>query len=160
MISQTAEYALRAVICLAEAGEAPRTTRELAEITRVPSGYLAKVLQLLAKAGIIRSQRGLGGGFTLDTAPDTLTVYDVLQAVDPIRRIRTCPLKIESHQRCLCPLHQKLDDALAAMEQSFRCASIAAMLQEDPHRKPLCRDPQSKVDVSILKSEQKRGPKS
>ncbi len=65
MISQTVEYALRAVAHLAAESPNSCKTQRIAEVTQVPSAYLSKVLQSLAKAKIVRSQRGIGGGVTL-----------------------------------------------------------------------------------------------
>ena len=62
MFSQTVEYALRAVAYLAYEAPAPRTTEQVAEATRVPPAYLSKVLQALSRGGVVRSQRGVGGG--------------------------------------------------------------------------------------------------
>ena len=136
MISQTAEYALRAVVDLAyHFGEA-RTTRQIAAGTKVPTGYLAKILQDLARAGIVQSQRGVYGGFELARPPDRLTVYDVLSAVDPPRRIHSCPLALAAHAKRLCPLHQKLDDAMALIERTFINCTIAEVTG-DPGVQPL-----------------------
>jgi Rrf2 family protein len=140
VISQTAEYALRAVVDLAyHAGES-RTTGVISKATRVPTGYLAKILQDLVRHDLVRSQRGLHGGFTLNRDPARLTVFDVLQAVDPPRRIRTCPLGLAAHGTRLCPLHKKLDDAMAAAEKSFRSTSIAEVTA-DPAVQPLRASP-------------------
>ena len=136
MISQTAEYALRAMVDLAYHFGTARKTREIAAGTKVPRGYLAKILQDLARAGLVLSQRGLHGGFALARAPDRLTVYDVLQAVDPVRRIRSCPLHIAAHANRLCPLHQKLDDAMAQIEAAFTACTIAD-ITADPVVQPL-----------------------
>ncbi|HJT31582.1 MAG TPA: Rrf2 family transcriptional regulator [Pirellulales bacterium] len=140
MISQTAEYALRAIVYLADQCDTPQTTRQIAEVTRVPAGYLAKVMQGLSRSGLVRAQRGLHGGFTLAVPPKELTVLNVVQAVDPLRRIERCPLGIVSHQS-LCPLHRRLDNAVAMMEKSLACSTIAELLAE-PKRgtapKPLC----------------------
>ena len=75
MLSQSVEYALRAVVFLAREGE-PRTTAQVADATQVPAAYLSKVLQGLARASIVRSQRGIGGGMTLVPDPDELTIVD------------------------------------------------------------------------------------
>src|SRR5262245_53240229 len=115
MFSQTVDYALRAVVYLADQGRA-RTTPQIAEVTRVPAPYLAKVLQSLHRGGIVRSQRGLRGGFQLAREPAALTIWDVVQAVEPIERIRTCPLELDAHRTLLCPLHKKMDSALASIE--------------------------------------------
>ena len=69
MLSQTVEYALRATVYLATQAGKPATTNEVAARTRVPAAYLAKILQGLSKAGLIRSQRGVGGGVTLVPRP-------------------------------------------------------------------------------------------
>ena len=61
MLSQTTEYALRAMSCLAYMPDDLVSTAQLAEVTRVPMNYLAKVLQLLSKAELINGRRGVGG---------------------------------------------------------------------------------------------------
>ena len=141
MISQTAEYALRAIVYLAaQPGEA-RTVQQIAEATRVPAGYLSKVMQGLSRAGLVHSQRGLHGGFTLNALPDRLTVYDVVQAVDPIRRITSCPLGLKGHVN-LCPLHRRLDNAMGLVAKALQESTIAELLVEPNPKKgipiPLC----------------------
>ena len=141
MISLTAEYALRAIVYIADQEGEPRTTNQIAEASEIPAGYLAKVMQGLGRARIVNSQRGLNGGFTLTRQPEDLTLLEVVNSVDPVRRIHECPLKIASHGTNLCPLHRKLDDAAAFVEQSFRDTTIADLLAVPRSRKPLCRFP-------------------
>lgn len=141
MISQTAEYALRAVAQLCSRPDEAQTTQQIADATRVPLPYLSKVLQALTRAGLIRSVRGLHGGFKLLQEPETLSVYDVIQAVDPLQRILTCPLGLEVHGTHLCPLHRRLDDAFLQVEQAFRESTIADLLREPSTSKPLCPFP-------------------
>lgn len=141
MFSQTAEYALRAIVYLASRAGTPQTVQQMAEVTRVPAGYLSKVMQSLSRAALVHSQRGLHGGFTLSRPAAELTVLDVVQAVDPIRRIRSCPLGLKGHLN-LCPLHRRIDQALAMVEDALRRSTIAELLAEpDPVRGvpiPLC----------------------
>lgn len=94
MISQTAEYALRAVVVLGSQPGRPMTTHDVARVSRVPGNYLSKVLQALGRAGLVEAHRGLRGGYVLSRALDELTVYDVVQAVDPLKRINGCPLRL------------------------------------------------------------------
>ena len=131
MVSLTAEYALRAAVYLAvEHGEA-RTVHQIAEATQVPADYLSKVLQELSKVGLVRSQRGLYGGFQLLRQPSELTVLDVVQSVSPIRRIRECPLHRLDHESGeLCPLHQLLDDVAAGIERSFADVTIFDLITD------------------------------
>ena len=143
MFSQTVEYALRATLYLAGEFPAPRTTDQIASATRVPKAYLSKVLQGLVRSGLIRSQRGLGGGMTLATSPESLTILEVVNAVDPIGRIKTCPLGLAAHGVNLCPLHRRLDDALATVEAAFRTTTLAEVLAEPTTSVPLCDFPAS-----------------
>jgi Rrf2 family protein len=141
MFSQTVEYALRAVVYLASQAPAPRTTEEIARATKVPQAYLSKVLQNLVEKGIVRSQRGVGGGIALAKEPDELTILEVVNAVDPIKRITTCPLDLAAHGVRLCPLHRRVDNALAAVEKAFRSTTLAELLAEPTSSKPLCEFP-------------------
>jgi Rrf2 family transcriptional regulator, nitric oxide-sensitive transcriptional repressor len=138
MLSQSVEYALRAVVHLASRNPDPLTTEAIAQATLVPKAYLSKVLQQLVRGGVVRSQRGLGGGMTLVKAPESVTILEVVNAVDPLRRITTCPLGLPSHGQNLCPLHCKLDDALAEMESAFGSTTVAEMLNRPNQSVPLC----------------------
>ena len=68
MISQTAEYALRAVVILGSQSGRPMTTHDVARVSRVPVDYLSKVLQALGRAGLVEARRGLRGGYVLSRA--------------------------------------------------------------------------------------------
>ena len=137
MLSKTAEYALRAVVLLGrEAGRAA-SAEHLAEVTKVPRRYLHKVLQDLVRDGLVRSQSGPGGGYSLAQPPEKITILDVVNAVAPLERIRHCPLGLTSHTR-LCPLHKELDKAYAATEAAFARVTIAQLLHSTSSIVPLC----------------------
>jgi Rrf2 family protein len=138
MFSQTVEYALRAVVVLAGAPDSPRTAQTIATAAKIPLDYLFKVMQSLAKAGLVNAQRGKHGGFMLARRPNALTILDVVNAVDPLRRIRTCPLNLKSHGIRLCPLHRRLDSALAMVEQAFSSTTLAEILESSDPIQPLC----------------------
>jgi len=141
MISQTTEYALRAVVYLAQHAKESWTTKQIAAATRVPAGYLSKVLQGLSRAGLIHSQRGRHGGFQLTRDPEQLTVLEVVNAVEPIRRINRCPLNLASHGAELCPLHKRLDETIALVEKSFSEAKVSQLLGREDTVEPLCDFP-------------------
>jgi Rrf2 family nitric oxide-sensitive transcriptional repressor len=144
VLSQTVEYALRAVVHLASESPAPRTTDQIARATRVPRAYLSKVLQSLVREGVVNSHRGLGGGMTLAKPPAALTILEVVTAVEPIGRIRTCPLGLAAHGVHLCPLHRRVDNALALVEQAFAATTLAEVLAEPTTSVPLCPFPNVK----------------
>ena len=141
MLSQSVEYALRAVAALAQAGAEARTVAQLAKQTKTPAADLGKVLQGLRRAGIVASRRGAGGGIALARDPAGLSVLEVVNAVEPIQRIRTCPLKLTGHGVRLCPLHRRLDNALAMMEAAFAGVTVAEVLAEPSDSVPLCNFP-------------------
>ena len=138
MFSQTVEYALRAVALLSERSPDAVTTDEIATATKVPKPYLSKVLQQLSRAGIVKSQRGVHGGVRLLPDPRELTILEVVNVVDPIRRIQECPLELKSHGVRLCPLHRRLDNALASVEQAFAETTLHDILSEPSESRPLC----------------------
>jgi Rrf2 family protein len=141
MFTQTVEYALRAMVCLASRPEEPQSNSQLAATTKVPSAYLSKVLQKLAKARLVHGQRGVQGGFVLAQPAAEITILRIVNAVDPIQRIQSCPLGLEAHGVRLCPLHKKMDQALAQVESVFASTTLAAILAEPSDSVPLCDFP-------------------
>jgi Rrf2 family protein len=144
MFSQTVEYALRAVVHLADFAPSPRTTEQIAAATLVPKPYLSKVIQALSRANIMKSKRGIGGGVALTRSPAELTILDVVNAVEPIARIRECPLGLKTHGINLCPLHRRMDNAMATVEEAFRRTTLAELLGQPGRSHPLCELPISK----------------
>jgi Rrf2 family protein len=140
VLSQTAEYAIRAAVALAGEPGRSLTTRDLADQTKVPAGYLSKVLQALGRAGLVKAQRGLGGGFALARSPAEMSLLDVINAVDPIQRITRCPLGLDSHRARLCSVHRRIDAGIAMVEALFAATSLAELVHESETARPLCED--------------------
>ncbi len=146
MLSQTVEYALRAMVFLASKPDSSHTAVGIAKATKVPQAYLSKIMQNLSREGLVRSQRGLNGGFTLALSAEDLSVLQVVSAVDPIQRIRTCPLGLSSHGKALCPLHSRLDKVLEEVEKAFGNTTLAEILNEPTTSVPLCDFPTKLAD--------------
>jgi Rrf2 family protein len=144
MLSRSTEYALRAMACVARA-DRRISVGEIAEVTQVPPRYLAKVMQGLARAGLVSSTRGRTGGFVLGKPPEELTILEVVAAVDPIQRICKCPLDLPEHADQLCALHSRVDDALAHVEMAFQRSTLADILADPGPQWPL-GDPNPVVD--------------
>ena len=120
MISQTSEYALRAVICLAQhPGELHTATK-------------------IAKHEVVTSKKGLHGGYGLAHSPEKLTLWTIINAVDPIKHIKSCPLKLESHGTHLCRLHKRVNDSIDMIEELFKTSTIAMILDQPTKSIPLC----------------------
>lgn len=139
MISQTAEYALRAVVCLVNCPDNTSIVSEIATITKVPPSYLSKVLQSLRKARIVKSQRGLYGGFKLAKPAEKISLLEVVNAVDPIQTIDSCPLNLEAHGNGLCALHKRLNDTIVLTQKAFQESSVHEFLNCPDRDLSLCK---------------------
>lgn len=83
-VSTRGDYASRALLSLAlHAGsENPTSVRDIAERTGLPQPYLEQILLALKGAGLVRSKRGVGGGYVLARAPSAITLSQIVSAVD------------------------------------------------------------------------------
>lgn len=140
MISQTAEYALRAIVYLSMNSNSAFTTKQIAAATKVPPAYLSKVMQALVRGNLVQSQRGCGGGFALTKPPSEINALEILEAVDPIRRIHSCPLTLETHGTNLCALHKRIDEATAMLEKYYAETNISEILSIPTSSIPLCEN--------------------
>jgi len=137
MLQKTAEYARRAAVCLAQNPESPQPADRVAAVTRIPRRYLHRVLQQMVQDGLVRSQAGPNGGYSLTRPADKVTLIDVINAFGPLERIRRCPLGLKSHKG-LCALHQELDEAYASIEAAFSRVTVAQILDKPGKYIPLC----------------------
>ncbi len=137
-LTQTAEYALRAVVWLAQNPGQPQTTQQIADATQVPPSYLPKVFQPLVRSGLVNGQRGLRGGYSLRKAPSEISLLEVVNQVDPLQRIDSCPLALAGHRGRLCPLHGLLSRILAAEEKALREACVGDLIDRPGQLAPLC----------------------
>lgn len=130
MITQTSEYALRAVVVLALNQGGPQTTAEVARRANIPSGYLSKVLRMLARAGILHARRGIGGGFTIARPPDEITMLDVLEAVDSdINRNLTLPEDRHEHP-ALGAMENLLTDLNDELRSSLGSTTFQTLIEQ------------------------------
>ena len=107
MLTQTSEYALRAMVYMARKGENNYCgVREIAAATSIPSNYLAKILQQLAKAGVLESQKGFGGGFRVTRQLGKINLLAIVDPLENISRFHRCVLgQRECSDEQACPLH-------------------------------------------------------
>ena len=85
--------------------------------------------------------------WSLAKSPSELTILEVVNAVEPIGRIRECPLGLTAHGVRLCPLHKRMDNALAMVEEAFRQTTLAEILAEPTKSHPLCEFPSSSISL-------------
>jgi len=82
-VSTRGDYASRALLSLAlHESDGPTSVRDIAERTGLPQPYLEQILLALKGAGLVRSKRGVGGGYVLARPPEEITLAEVVSAVD------------------------------------------------------------------------------
>jgi Rrf2 family protein len=107
MLTQTGEYALRAMVYMANKGEGAFSgVKEIAASTDVPANYLAKILQQLARNRVLESQKGYGGGFKLARKLNKITLLDIIDPLERIDKFKQCVLGQRlCNDEVACPLH-------------------------------------------------------
>ena len=108
-----------AVVTIAQHDGVPCTAQKISAITQVPAPYLSKMMQgLVPQPSHVKTR--LHGGFVLTKKPSELTILEVVDAVEPFKRIRQCPMNIETHTGTLCPLHRRLTVPWRWLKNRFR----------------------------------------
>ncbi len=88
-VSARADYAVRALVEIAAAGGQPVRREQIATTQRIPTKFLGNILQQLRTAGLVRTHRGVDGGYLLTAPPERITLADVIRAVDgPLANVR------------------------------------------------------------------------
>ncbi len=107
MLSQSVGYAATALGRIAAAGGAPVLIKDIAEDCEIPSPYLAKIVNSLARKGILATQRGVGGGVTLAQPAASVSLYDLCVALDdPIVQARCMLGTAPCSDERACPAHR------------------------------------------------------
>lgn len=127
MLSQTAEYALRAVLYLADRPNGqPVRVEEIGGVLGMPSPYLSKILNTLARARILTSLRGRHGGFQLAVAPEDLPLLKVVAPFDTIVERRHCLLgRSDCSDRAACAAHAAWKQTAEQISHFFRTTTVA-----------------------------------
>ncbi len=102
-LSKKAEYALRAVVAMAR-DTAGRTfsIQEIASSERIPLKFLEQILLVLKNGGVLRSKRGVGGGYQLARPSKRICIGDILELVDGPAEPIPCSASVNKQQTCEC----------------------------------------------------------
>jgi Rrf2 family iron-sulfur cluster assembly transcriptional regulator len=131
MLSNTSEYALRAVIYLGEReGSGTIRVDQVAAALDVPKNYLSKILHALAKQEVLRSLRGPKGGFELARPATEITLFEVVSAFDDIEARRTCLLgRRECSDTNPCAIHGHWREVATQVATFFRETTLAEVVK-------------------------------
>ncbi len=132
MLSKTALHALRAMTVLAELPKGSFAgTVDVAECIDAPRNYLGKLLQTLAEAGMVESQKGKGGGFRLTRGATKITIFDIVEPIDHVSRWQGCFMgRSKCNSENSCAVHgrwQAVRDPYLAFLKETTLADLARM---------------------------------
>jgi Rrf2 family protein len=107
LYSRSAEYAIRAFVNLAQVPDGRfAMVKQIAADEEIPAHFLAKILQQLARKGLLRSSKGPTGGFSLCVPPDEVRMLDIVEALDGLSEYEKCASGLaECSDDMCCPLH-------------------------------------------------------
>jgi Rrf2 family transcriptional regulator, iron-sulfur cluster assembly transcription factor len=105
--SRSAEYAIRAFVHLAQVPEGKYAmVKNIAEQEEIPAHFLAKILQQLARKGLLRSSKGPTGGFALRVPAEEVRLVDIVEALDGLTPYQQCASGLsECSDDMPCPMH-------------------------------------------------------
>jgi len=130
MLSRTAEYALRAVVHLAQQPHGvPVRAGDLADAVDVPRNYLGKILHELVRAGVLVSSRGKSGGFSLALPAEKLPLLRIVAPFDNVTEKRQCILgRPECSEDDPCAAHSRWKTASEEISRFFRSTTVGNVL--------------------------------
>ncbi|MEZ5355714.1 MAG: Rrf2 family transcriptional regulator [Bryobacteraceae bacterium] len=133
--SKSAEYAIRAFVHLAAVPEGKfAMARQIAAQSDIPAHFLAKILQQLARHGYLKSSKGPSGGFSLIRPPETISLLDIVDAVDGIAGYKRCLGGMtECNDEAACGLHDSwklMRSSILEYLERTSIADVAASLEQ------------------------------
>ncbi len=143
VITRATEYAVRAVIFLAQQ---PKDSivlkKDICRTQEVTPAFLTKIFQPLIKAGIVNSQRGVGGGFLLAKDPSEINMLDILEAEEGKLKLNHCLIDTDFCQRdAYCSAHEVWYDAQREMAEVLKRYSIADLVSREKENLQLLKNP-------------------
>jgi Rrf2 family protein len=129
-LTRAGEYGVRAVLHLAAQPEGRVTfVGEISEKQDVPRHFAAKVMQLLVKSGVVRSHRGVKGGFTLSRPASNITLKDIIEGVEGQIFLNLCLIKKgECPRDDTCPVHLVWREAQGKLMEILDGVTVAELV--------------------------------
>lgn len=131
LLTRNTDYAVRAICCMASKPEKVFTVAELTNGLKIPRPFLRKILQLLNKEGIVRSTKGLGGGFTLALKPSRIFLSVLMEAFQGPLKINECIFKKKICPDIgRCPLRSKINMIEDHVVSELRSVTIGSLIKK------------------------------
>lgn len=129
-LSKTTGYATQALSCLSDPTCRCRSIADIAGCASVPKPYLAKIMNALVRAGLVKAKRGVGGGITLVRPPAEVSLLQIMEAVEGIALARECLLGLsECRDERACPVHEFWKQAHQKIERKLGETTLADVIE-------------------------------
>ncbi len=148
LYGSSVEYGLHCLLYLADSTEdSPPSSRDLAEFQGISPSFVAKLFTRLEKAGLVASEEGIGGGFRLGRAADSISVLDVTDALEENKALFDCKeirgkcilyrdKRPARHSQSVCSIHAVMLEAEQRMRESLAETSLADLAGEVRNKLP------------------------
>jgi Rrf2 family protein len=133
MLSNTSKYAIRAVIYLSlNTGDGTRIgIKQISKELNIPTPFLGKILQTLAKHKILASTKGPHGGFGLGKKADEIKLIDIVDIIDGQDIFKKCLIRLENcNETDLCSMHSKYSEIRSRLLNLFQNQNISELINE------------------------------
>ncbi|HOO83544.1 MAG TPA: Rrf2 family transcriptional regulator [Prolixibacteraceae bacterium] len=137
MLSNTCKYAIRALIYLANYSKENKKIgiKKISEDLGIPSPFLGKILQSMAREKMLASTKGPNGGFSLGKAPEDITLYDIVVHVDGQKYFNNCIIRLEpcscfTEEITTCPVHRRFGHIRNQLISFYQETSLADIIDD------------------------------
>ena len=130
--SRRSDYGLRAALYMARHGDSPAKAEVIGTKMEVPIGFLRQVLQDMKRAGLVRSQSGRSGGYSLTRTPEDISILEIIEGLEGPLDDGQCALRGgPCHWVDVCALHSVWGASRKAFEQELAASSLADVAEAD-----------------------------
>jgi Rrf2 family iron-sulfur cluster assembly transcriptional regulator len=153
MFTRTSEYALQALIYLAQhKDDWPIPGQRIADATEIPAKYLSKILGDLVREGMLDSSRGTGGGFWMTREPQEISLHDAVRLFEPVSSGR-CPFgNMDCDKSHHCIAHDRWAHVREVQETFLRETSIRDVIETADGSPSCAASPEKLIDPTTPKS--------
>ena len=137
MLSNTCKYAIRALIYLANYAEENKKIgiKKVSDDLKIPSPFLGKILQSLAREKILLSTKGPNGGFSLGRKPENISLYDIVVHVDGDKYFNNCIIRLEpcscyTEEITTCPIHKRFSKLRSDLIGFYKDTNLADIIED------------------------------
>lgn len=158
MLAQAVGYAAAALGHIALAAGKPLLVKDIADACGIPPAYLAKIVNQLARRGILSTQRGIGGGVTLARSPHDISLFELCESLgDPIVQCRCLLSAAPCSDDRACPAHAFWKVHRASLVEFLQRMSVAQMAEFEFRRGSSGPPPHLRHDDAPLRGPQRAG---